>query len=192
MGRYNGGALTPGNTRLITIVSLCAGLFCLSSCAAEEPAPPKPATAPATAAATATSSTEKPDVAGPRLTPKAITASNNKSGKNPAATGDGDLTTGWSAGDYAPQWIQLDLGAETAVSRVLLNVDQDPAGPTTHELYGGASPDNLKLLGAISGDTKLHQWIDFKIPAATDVRYLKIATAKSPSWIGWLEIEVYK
>ena len=90
-----------------------------------------------------------------------------------------------------PQWIQLDLGEPTTVSGVLLDVGQTPDGPTIHQIYGGPTPENLKLLDTLNGNTYDGQWLELKV-AANDIRYLKIVTTKTSSWIAWREIEVYK
>jgi hypothetical protein len=132
----------------------------------------------------------KPKVAGAKVAPKAITASNSRPGDAPALVSDDNPETGWNAGGVAPQWIQLDLGEAINISTVLLNADQYPAGATTHEIYGGATPENMKLLGTLNGETKAKEWIEFKT-TATGIRYLKVVTLKSPSWVAWHEIEVY-
>jgi len=133
----------------------------------------------------------KPSVSGTRVIPQAVTASNRVAGNEAELATDGDLSTIWNSGDFAPQWIQFDLGEPTAVSEVLLSVAQMPEGPTIHKIYGGPAPDNLKLLGTLNGNTQSGQWLVLKV-TAKDVRYLKVATTKSPSWVSWHEIEVYK
>ncbi len=78
-----------------------------------------------------------------------------------------------------------------SVSGTRVIPQQTPAGHTIHKIYGGPSSDNLKLLGVLDGDTKSGQWLTLKT-TANDVRYLKVRTTESPSWISWREIEVYK
>jgi len=132
------------------------------------------------------------NVKGEKITIKTVTASASGAATSPPTNvTDGDIKTPWSAGGPAPQWIQLDLGEESSVSRLRLNVSQTPLGPTTHEVYGGPTPDQLKLLGTLEGTTQDSQWIELSV-SANNVRYLKIATVKSPSWVAWREIEVFK
>ena len=133
----------------------------------------------------------KPDVAGVKLTPKGFMASANLSGRDPKLVADGDTSTGWSSGDAPPQWIQLDLGEKVSIAQVLLSVDQYPDGPTVHEIYAGPTPETLKLIGTLKGDTRTNQWLELKA-AAADVRFVKVSTVTSPSWVGWHEIGVYK
>lgn len=103
---------------------------------------------------------------------------------------NGNLSDLWSAGEFPPQWIQVDLGQTKTISRVRLLVDQYPDGHTTHQVYGGPSPDNLSLLGRFDGGTVFHQWLELNV-SASDIRYIKVSTTASPSWVGWAEIEVY-
>lgn len=130
--------------------------------------------------------------AGAKLAIKAVTSSSGTDAKAlPANATDGDATTQWSAGGPPPQWIQLDLGEETTVSKVRLNVSQTPPGLTSHQISGGPTPDQLKLIGTLDGATQDSQWLEFNTPAS-NIRYLRITTVKSPSWVAWREIEVYK
>jgi RHS repeat-associated protein len=92
---------------------------------------------------------------------------------------------------FAPQWIQLDLGSAHNLSKIRLAVAQYPDGQTTHEVYGGPSADNLTLLGSLSGWTSNGQWLELTTSAA-NVRYVKVLTTSSPSWVAWGEIEVYE
>ncbi|HXI26735.1 MAG TPA: carbohydrate-binding protein [Pyrinomonadaceae bacterium] len=103
---------------------------------------------------------------------------------------DNSLGTCWVADGFAPQWVQLDLGQLYTVSKVRLLVLQDPAGATTHQIYGGTTTANLALLGTLSGNTQSGQWLELTFTSSS-VRYLRVNTTQSPSWVGWVEIEVY-
>jgi hypothetical protein len=130
---------------------------------------------------------EEPSPAG-RITINAATAS---SGPDSAAfVFDHDLQKNWNSGAFAPGWIQLDLGEPVTISRVRLDTQQTPSGPTSHEILGGLTPDSLTSLGTLEGNTADAQWLELHVKA--QARYVKIVTLKSPSWVGWREIEVYK
>lgn len=103
---------------------------------------------------------------------------------------DGNYDDLWSAGDFAPQWIQVDLGQTRTVSRIRMLVDQYPNGHTTHQVYGGPTPDNLSWLGTFDGDTVFHQWLELN-SSLSNIRYIRVWTTASPSWVGWAEIEVF-
>lgn len=117
----------------------------------------------------------------------AATASTNAEGA--ARVYDRNLESVWSSGTYAPGWIRLDLGQPTPITRVRLYTAQTPAGPTSHRLLGGPAPDGLTPLGTLDGDTADAQWLE--LVTKVSIRYLKIETTKSPSWVGWREIEIY-
>jgi hypothetical protein len=141
-------------------------------------------------AAAATPSSAIPT--GAKVIIKTSTASNSGTADAaPTNATDGDIKTQWSSGGPAPQWIQLDLGEASSISKLRFNVSQTPTGPTTHQIFGGATPDQLKLLGTLDTVTADSQWFELSVPS-DNVRYLKIVTIKSPSWIAWREIEVYK
>lgn len=125
------------------------------------------------------------------IIPKSARASNSTAVDLPSRSIDGDATTHWSAGGPAPQWIEFDLGEPQAISRIDLNVAQTPSGNTTHEVFGGLSPDKLRLLCSSEHNTDDGQWIKLSCPSE-NIRYLRVVTEKSPSWVAWREIEVYK
>ena len=136
--------------------------------------------------------TEEPGSAQGKINPVAVTASNTGAGFSTSMAVDGALNTFWSSGGYPVQWIQLDLGQSYSVSQIRLNASQYPAGLTTHEIYAGPQSQTLSLLTTLSGSTQGGQWLEVNLsPPAVNVRYLKINTTSSPSWVSWTEIEVY-
>jgi hypothetical protein len=104
---------------------------------------------------------------------------------------DGDPNTQWSAGAFPTQWIQIDLGASYTIGEIRLTVGQWPAGQTVHQLWVGANLDAMQLVNEFSG-----QEFDFDIlnyaPATPleNIRYVRVVTTESPSWVSWREIEV--
>lgn len=127
-----------------------------------------------------------------RITPLAVTASAQQSA-NPAQRAiDGNIATSWIAGNLPVQWLQLDLGQTSSITQVRMNVEQFPAGQTVHEIWGGLQTSSLTLLRTVSGFTQDGQWLETNFsPAAGNVRYLRVVTTTSPSWVAWAEIEVY-
>jgi len=104
---------------------------------------------------------------------------------------DGDPNTQWSAGGYPTQWLQIDLGAEYTVGEIRLTVGQWPAGQTVHQLWLGANPDAMHMAYQFSGIEYDFDLLNF-IPATPldNIRYVRIVTTESPSWVSWREIEV--
>jgi hypothetical protein len=120
-----------------------------------------------------------------------ITATSTLEGSDPANVADDGLAI-WSAGADAPQSITIDLGAPTAVSSIELVVDQFPAGRTVHRLQWGVRPgefsSGITFDGFTeSGDVLERSW-GFERPT---MRYIRITTDESPSWVAWNEIAVY-
>jgi len=109
----------------------------------------------------------------------------------PSGAVDGSTNKWWGAGAFAPQWIQIDLGKPVAIGSIRLVVSQSPSGDTRHQVWAGPSPDTLTLLHTFEGFTVDNQVLEF-VPdhPIENVRYVRVVTKNSPSWVGWKEIEV--
>ena len=118
-------------------------------------------------------------------------ASSSTAGAPPANAVDLDPDTAWNSGTYPPAWIELDLKRTVTLSKVGLLVGQNPAGPTTHQLYFGSSPAPTALIATLSGNTQDMQWLEVDVPDPKPTgRYLRVLTTESPSWVAWREIVV--
>jgi F5/8 type C domain len=124
----------------------------------------------------------------------AATASNNTSDAPPAQAVDGNPNTAWNAGGGSPAWIELDLKEIVTLAKVNLLVGQSPAGPTTHQLYFGASPAPTAQIATEQIATTDGQWLIVDLSATNKPlptgRYLRVLTTASPSWVAWREIVV--
>ena len=127
-----------------------------------------------------------------------VTASNYYSSAGSATSqGDSlvDRTTGgsgFSAGGYAPQYVQLELPGLYNISLVCLQVGQSPNGVTRHQLSVGASVSSLSLVTDMNNYTSSGQWINLTYsPVLTNVRFLRLDTLSSPSWVAWIKFIVY-
>ncbi len=110
----------------------------------------------------------------------------------PSAAADGLSTTSWTAGGFPPQWIEVDLGANTSIGHVALLIAQTPEGATQHRVPGRSDGEGWRLLHQFEGVTADSQTLEVTPPEPwKNVRYLRIETVKSPSWVGWREIEAY-
>lgn len=118
----------------------------------------------------------------------AVTASQSIAGSPPEAALDGDLTRGWVSGDSSPQWIEFDLGEPTEVTAIRLHVDQDPGGHTIHVITGGDHPEPGQELATLDGPTEINDVLEVTGPWT--IRYLRISTPDSPSWVAWYEVEI--
>jgi hypothetical protein len=125
-----------------------------------------------------------------RIAAVAVTANATAPGTSPNNVNDGLYLTGsWNAGHGAPAWIELDLGNSTYVSAVRMVPEQSPAGPVTHHVYAGNTPNPTTLVGTYSGIGWTLE--GFAVDVLDIVRYVRIHTVSSPSWVAWREIEVY-
>jgi hypothetical protein len=105
---------------------------------------------------------------------------------------DGDSGTFWSAGDDAPQWIEIDLGKPHDIGAVRLLTSQYPEGDTLHRVMGkGPGADEVfHELTRFESSTKDGQWLEFSPTQPwSEIRYIRVETLASPSWIAWREIE---
>jgi hypothetical protein len=120
-----------------------------------------------------------------------VTASAHRQDEPPQNAADGNPETVWNAGSSVPQWIQLDLGTAAMVTRIRLIVAQSPDGETTHQVFVGASPSDLRLIHQFRGFTSDNQVLDFTptIPLS-NIQFVKIVTLESPSWVAWKDIEI--
>ncbi|WKZ49004.1 MAG: discoidin domain-containing protein [Anaerolineales bacterium] len=104
---------------------------------------------------------------------------------------DGDFGTLWNSGGGPTQWIEIDLGAEFAISEIRLSVSQYPEGRTVHQVKGRSADGQFVLLQTFDGMTHDGDELLFKPDAPlTGIRFIRIETIVSPSWVAWREIEV--
>ena len=110
-----------------------------------------------------------------------------------SAAVDGNLKDWWGSGAHAPQWIEVDLGAQYVISEVRLLPSQSPPGQTIHRILakGTATGGRYVLIHTFDGFTTDNSWLTYA-PAepARGVRYIRIETVSSPSWVSWREIVV--
>jgi hypothetical protein len=99
--------------------------------------------------------------------------------------------TQWGAGQDATQWIEIDLGQPTILTRILLVVAQFPAGDTVHQIWGRGPDESLRLLHEFRGSTDQGDGLEFVPEDQETVQFIRIVTVQSPSWVAWQEIEVY-
>jgi RNA polymerase sigma factor (sigma-70 family) len=75
-----------------------------------------------------------------KLRPIGVRASSFWDHNAPQSAFDGNRQTMWNAGNYAPQWIEADLGSSMRLGDITLIVIQLPACETTHEIWLSDEP----------------------------------------------------
>ena len=121
------------------------------------------------------------------------TSSSNNLPEEPSSNAvDGNINTQWGSGDGPPQWIEIDLGSEQTVAQIALVVAQFPVGETQHEILTKGSTGNFTLQHEFRQSTSDNDRLIWEPTSAlSDIRYIRINSIASPSWISWKEIEVY-
>jgi RHS repeat-associated protein len=120
------------------------------------------------------------------------TASNSHETSSPSMAVDGDLNSAWNAGGHAPHWIEIDLGHERSISTLRLYVAQLPAGRTVHEVQVAGDDRDFETKHIFDGQTDNGDILEYSFcPYLDSVRYIKISTTLSPSWVAWYEIEIF-
>lgn len=106
---------------------------------------------------------------------------------------DGLGVTGWNSGSGPPGTIQVDLGSGKKIHEIRLLVEQDPAGQTTHQIQvRNAVGTQFITVATLSGATQPEQWLRwFPGSPLTGIRWVRIVTTASPSWVAWGEVQVY-
>lgn len=123
----------------------------------------------------------------------------------------------WNSGDYAPGWVEADLGAPQRLDRITLVCCQDIAGATVHEIWvsdvpiggersrlglllpgrapglpapAGEDRSKAKLVHTFRGETTQGQKLTFEFGPGTTARYVQVRTTQSPTWVGWESIDL--
>lgn len=134
-----------------------------------------------------------------RLDPEAYTASGTYEGFVPYRAFDGeevDWYDYWNAGDYAPQWVEVDLGRTEAVTRIRLVVAMLPDSDATHEVWVSNQPIQADTFQAMklhtfAGPLTDRQVLERRLEAPQAARYVQVRTTSSQSWVAWMEVQVF-
>lgn len=123
---------------------------------------------------------------------KTVSASNTHPSTKTESITDGNLSTSWNSGNFAPQIIIIDLNAEYDITKIKLTPLQDPAGSTTHEIFISKDMVNWEKADNFTLNTTNGVTIErtYSTPLIK-TRGIKVFTKISPSWVAWNEIEVY-
>jgi len=104
---------------------------------------------------------------------------------------DGDFGTLWNSGGGPKQWIEIDLGKSHNIMEIRLTISQYPEGKTIHRVLGKGANGQFTLLTTFEGNTVDGQTLIFTpVEPIPNIRYIRIETTESPSWVAWREIEI--
>ena len=100
--------------------------------------------------------------------------------------------TYFHSGALPPQWIKLELPGLFNILTITLQVIQSPNGPTRHQISVGSSSSSLQIVTDLSSSTINGQILNFTYnPILTNVRFIRLTTITSPSWVAWQKLIVY-
>ena len=99
---------------------------------------------------------------------------------------------GFSAGGYAPQYVQLELPGTYTICNALMLTNQAPSGATNHQITAGTFLNSTSVVTSFVGSTSSGQWLNATYnPCLTSVRFIRLSSISSPSWIAWSRFYVY-
>ena len=105
---------------------------------------------------------------------------------------DGNPDSIWNANLYPMQWLSVSLDGLYLTDGIELDVEQAPAGRTTHELWLG-HPSGTRTLYKRFTDVYTEQGqtlaVDFEPPVR--INEVMILTLSGPSWVAWREVRVF-
>ncbi|HKJ27888.1 MAG TPA: hypothetical protein VJ965_09640, partial [Anaerolineales bacterium] len=117
-------------------------------------------------------------------------ASRFSAGEAPGNVTDG-RSSAWNAGDYAPQWIEIELDSPSTIQRVAMTTEQWPPGVTHHEVWARLADGKMVFLGQFDGFTSVDMNLAIELPVPLEnVIGVRIETIDTPAWVAWREIEV--
>jgi len=126
----------------------------------------------------------------------AYSASQSWGSYTPNFAFDGDYNTLWESGSYPTEWVEVDLGQSTSITEILLTVSQSPSpAETTHEIWTSSSSIGWNTSGAtrsymFTGSTSNEDLLSAVFATSLSAQYVQIKTTRSPSWVGWDEIQI--
>ena len=98
----------------------------------------------------------------------------------------------FNTGNLAPGFVEIQLPGLYTVNIICLQVAQSPNGNTLHRIYVGTTTNPSTLVTTLNGFTSSGQWINLTYsPPLTNVRFLRVNTVTSPSWVAWVKFLVY-
>jgi hypothetical protein len=137
---------------------------------------------------------------GNLATGKTITASSSTTNDFPASSAnDGNVESYWeSINNVFPQWLKLDLGASTSVSKIVLKLPPEAAWATRHQTIlvesstDGSTFSTLVPSAVYTFDPATQNTVTITF-AATQVRQLRLTFTANDGWPAGqcAELEVY-
>lgn len=124
---------------------------------------------------------------------KPVTASGVYLSNVPANAINGSCGDGWNSGNFAQQFIEIDLVSTYTINNINIMFDMSPNGNVNHEIL--TSPDMVAwtVVDVATGFYVTGQLIErcYSSAPLTNVRGVRINSLSSPSWIAIREMGIY-
>lgn len=116
------------------------------------------------------------------------TAGTGPGARQSVTAADGSSCTVWNSGAGAPQTLTLDLGDEVTLSGLVLVPEMTPDGPAHHVIKISTDGVSFQSAGAVSGAMASGVAYELTLPQPIRARFVRVITARSPSWVAWREV----
>ncbi len=90
--------------------------------------------------------------------------------------------------EQTPEFLEVTM---KTMATILTLSAMNPNGGTSHTITGRTDAGDEVTLWSVSGYTVNGQWLESSDINPTAVRYVRVTTTTTPSWVAWAEIEIY-
>ncbi len=105
---------------------------------------------------------------------------------------DGDVDSVWSSERHPTQWFSIAFDDLYLIDAVEMVVAQNPAGPTTHEVWiGNGSGTHTLHKRLVDVHTEDGQTLRAILDPPRSAKEVVVLTVHSPSWVAWREVRVF-
>ena len=111
-------------------------------------------------------------------------------GWNQSFATDGDIDTWWTARDFAPQWIEIDLRELLQVDKIELIVAQVSPGPATHKIRMERAGDIVVWHRFDSDRAADGDVFALRLDPPQNIDKVRILTTRHEGWVAWREVRI--
>jgi hypothetical protein len=120
-----------------------------------------------------------------------FSASSSYPGAGPSNAGDANSCTAWNSGGGAPATWQVDLGAVRSIAALTMVPSMLPSGAVQHIVEGSIDGIAWTQVLAISQSMSSGALYNFTLAARVNARHVRVRTVGSPSWVSWIDVNVW-
>jgi hypothetical protein len=105
---------------------------------------------------------------------------------------DGSRCTVWNAQGFAPQAVTLDMGTPMRIDVIALVPEMTPDGTVSHEVAFSDDGKTFQVGHRIEAPMRSGQQVELVLPKPERARFVRVTTARSPSWVAWREVGLFR